>query len=300
MPKDHLVGGQAVIEGVMMKNDNNIAIAVRNENGKIVTKKEKLKKRKFSKTVFVRGIANLVEMLIIGLKALVWSANQMEKEEERLSKKEIFFTLFFSIAFVVLFFIALPYFLTIIAGIKEEASPILFNLVDGIIKVALFVLYVILISFLKDVRRLFQYHGAEHKVVYCYEASKKLTVENAKKFSTRHPRCGTSFVILVFIVSILIFSILPPVVIWLYPNFTALNFWVQKGILFPLRLLFIIPIASITYELLRLSGKHKDNFMVKIISQPGLLLQGITTKEPNKKQIEVAIKALKDVLSMRE
>ena len=292
------VGGQAVMEGVMMRSPNYYSVSVRNDKGKIVTKTEKVKKKnEFFRLFFVRGIVNLIEMLVLGIRTLVWSADQQsDKKEEKLSKREVFWTLFVSLAFAILLFVALPYFLTHLAGFVEEARPVLFNFVDAIIKIALFLIYLFLISLMKDVKRLFEYHGAEHNVVYCYEAGKKLTAENARKFSTKHPRCGTSFIFIVFIFSILIFSLLPILVLKINPNFNELNTLVRKSILFPLRISMMPVIAGISYELLRLSAKFKDNFLVRAITLPGILLQNITTKKPSKKQIEVAIVSLKTVL----
>ena len=295
--KKLLIGGQAVMEGVMMKSQNYLAIAVRNEKGMIVTKKEKLKKKKkFLQLPFIRGIVNLVETLVIGIKSLVWSANQLSEEKEEFSKLELIATLAISIGFVILFFVALPYFLTILTGAKEETNPVFFNLIDGIIKIVLFLLYLLLISLMKDIKILFQYHGAEHKAVNCYEAGRELTSKNAKKFSTLHPRCGTSFLMLVLIISILIFSILPVLVINTYPGFLNLGLIMQKSILFPLRLLVIPIIAGLAYEALKLSARFDKNILIKIIIKPGLLLQKITTRKPTDKQLEVALTALKGIL----
>ena len=295
--KKLLIGGQAVMEGVMMKSQDYLAIAVRNEKGRIVTKKEKLKKKKkFLQLPFIRGIVNLVETLVIGIRSLVWSANQLTEEKEEFSKLELIATLAISIGFVILFFVALPYFLTVLTGAKEETSPVFFNLIDGIIKIVLFLLYLLLISLMKDIKILFQYHGAEHKAVNCYEAEKKLTSKNAKKFSTLHPRCGTSFLMLVLIISILIFSILPVLVINTYPGFLNLGLIMQKSILFPLRLLVIPIIAGLAYEALKLSARFDKNILIKIIIRPGLLLQKITTRKPTDRQLEVALTALKGIL----
>ncbi len=291
------VGGQAVIEGVMMRKKSKVATAVRLLDGNIKIKKDRIRKRHSLWTwPFFRGVINLWDMLFIGTKSLLWSADQQLEEHEKITKKDIVFTLLLTFSMALVFFIALPYFLTLFSGVKEEVSPVLFNLVDGIIR-GIFVLgYIYIISKFKDIKKVFRYHGAEHKTVYCYESGKKLTVKNVKKFSTKHPRCGTSFIILVLIISILVFSFLPLLAKWIHPGFLGLGFWSQKLILFPLRLLFIPVIAGISYEGLKLSGKYPDNMVVKWIAKPGLLLQRITTKEPNKKIIEVAIKALKSVL----
>lgn len=298
MPKKIEVGGQAVIEGVMMRSPNYYSVSVRNQKGKIITKTKKTKKKnKLLKLFLIRGIVNLIEMLVLGIKTLTWSANQQtDKKEEKLTKGEIFWTIFISIFFVILFFIALPYFLTLLFGFVEEQKPIIFNLIDGIIKIALFLAYLCLISLMKDVKTLFQYHGAEHKSVYCFEAKKELTLKNVKKYSTKHPRCGTSFIFIVLIASVIIFALLPILVIKFNPNFNELNVWIRKAILFPLRIAVIPIIAGFSYELLKLSAKFKNNFIIKIIVLPGIWLQKITTKEPTNKQIEVALVSLKTVL----
>ncbi len=293
------VGGQAVMEGVMMKSPNYMAIAVRKKK-KIIVKKEKLKKRpKFFRWLFIRGILNLIDQLVLGIKALTWSADQQaEKKEEKITKTEMIVTLLISFGFVVLIFIVVPYFITYLAGFKEETRPIMFNLIDGLIKIGFFIIYLVVISLMKDIKRLFQYHGAEHKAVYCYENNKKLTIENAKKFSPLHPRCGTSFLFIVLIISILLFSILPSLVIYLSPGFINLNFWARRIILVILRILMIPIIAGIGYELLKLSSRFEKNFLVRILIMPGLLVQRLTTRKPNSKQIEVALMALKEVLRL--
>lgn len=291
------VGGQAVIEGVMIRGLNNYVVAVR-KNKKIIAKNGKIPKKKYNflKWPFIRGSVNLFEMLIIGIKSIMWSAEQAAPEEEKIGKKEIMLTLIFSIGLAILFFVALPYFLTNLFGLAEEEKPIIFNIVDGAIRILIFLIYIMGISFLKEVKILFQYHGAEHKAIHCYERNKKLTITNIKKFTTLHPRCGTSFLLIVFIVSIFVFSILPSIIINYYPDFLVFNNWLRKGVLFPVRILLIPIIAGISYEILKISDKYQKSILFKSISMPGLLLQKITTKEPSNKQIEVAIYSLKELL----
>ena len=293
------VGGQAVIEGVMIRGIHNYVVAVRKDK-KIVTKKGQIphKKHKFLKWPFVRGSVNLVEMLIIGMKSLMWSAEQVGGEEEKLGKNELLVTVLVSIGFVILFFVALPYFLTSLFGFIEEEKPVLFNIVDGIIRIVIFLIYIVAISFMEDVKRVFQYHGAEHKAIHCYEHGEKINIENVKKFTTLHPRCGTSFLLIVFVVSIFVFSLLPSIILLYSPSFLELNVWIRRGILFPLRILLLPVIAGVSYEILKISDKHQKNLLFKIISTPGLLLQKITTKEPDEKQIEVAIASLKSLLEI--
>lgn len=295
------VGGQAVIEGVMIRGPSKYVVATR-KNRKIITKNGTIKNKKYNflKWYFIRGFVNLVEMLVIGIKSLMWSAEQASGKEEKISKNEFAFTIVISVAFAILFFIALPYFLTSLVGFTEEGKPILFNVVDGIIRILIFLIYIVAISFMKDVKTLFQYHGAEHKAIHCYEKGKKIDVANVKKFTTLHPRCGTSFLLVVFIVSIFVFSLLPAITLFYYPEFSNLNVWLRKGILFPVRILLIPVIAGISYEILKISDKYQKNFLFKLISMPGLALQKITTKEPNKKQMEVAIFSLKKLLELEK
>jgi uncharacterized protein YqhQ len=278
--KNKSVGGQAIIEGVMMKNENNLAMSVRNQKGKIITKKEKLKPNKLSKIPIIRGITNLVEMLVLGMKGLVWSSNQSLGEKEELTTKEIIFVITISMILVVVFFIGLPFYLTKLVIQKG----FWFNVLDGIIRITILVAYMLIISRMQDVKTLFQNHGAEHKTVNCYEANKKLTTQNVKKYSTLHPRCGTSFIIIVLLISIIIFS-----------TITTQNWKLNIA----LRILLIPIIAGTSYEILKLSAKHEKNIIVKTLIQPGLWLQKITTKEPDNKQIEVAITALKTALEMK-
>ena len=293
------VGGQAVIEGVMIKSLNNYVVAVR-KGKKIITKNAAIKKKKsyFLKWPFVRGSINLFDMLVVGTKSLMWSAEQVGEEKQKAGKSELAITLLFSIILVILFFVALPYALTNFIGFSEEKSPAIFNFVDGIIRISIFLIYIISISFIEDVKILFQYHGAEHKAIHCYEEGKKLALANVKKFTTLHPRCGTSFLLIVFIISIFVFSLLPSIIKFYNPDFSNLNTWARKGILFPIRILLIPAIAGISYEILKITDKKQENLLFKLISTPGLLLQKITTKEPSSKQIEVAIHSLKKLLEI--
>ncbi len=293
------VGGQAVIEGVLIRGPKAYAIAVR--KGKNIVTKHGIaskEKNKALKLPLVRGAVNLGEMLVIGIKALMWSAEQASPEEEKPGKNELALTLLLSLGLVVIFFIALPYFLTNLIGLTEEHKPVLFNIVDGIIRIAIFLVYLFIISFMSDVKKLFEYHGAEHKAIHCYEKGRKLDVENVKKFTTLHPRCGTSFLLIVFIVSILVFSLLPSFIIWQLPNFAFYNFWTRKMLLFAARILLLPVVAGISYEILKYSDKKQGNIMFRIISMPGLALQKITTKEPSYRQIEVAIASLKKLIEV--
>ncbi len=269
------------MEGVMIKSPNYVVVSVRKKDDKIVTKIDELKeKSKFFKLPFIRGVVNLVEMLIVGIKALTWSANQVEETDEQLSSKEIFWTIFVSFFFAILLFVALPFYLT---KIVIPDTGFLFNFIDGIVRIVIFILYIYIISFMDDVKLLFQYHGAEHKAIHCYENKKELNVENIKPFNPVHPRCGTAFIAIVLVISIFVFSLLKGVV-W-YFNVAA-------------RILLMPVIAAISYELLKMGDKRRNNWFFKTLVWPGLALQKITTSEPTDKQIHVAIDALKKALSM--
>jgi len=291
------VGGQAVIEGVLIRGPSKYVVAVR-KGRKIISKKGLIpkKKYKFLKLPFIRGFVNLADMLVIGIKSLMWSAEQAGDDKEKISKNELAITMFFSIVIVVIFFIALPYFLTNLLGFYEEKKPVLFNLIDGMIRILIFLTYIFAISLMKDVKILFQYHGAEHKAIHCYEANKPLKIENIKPFSPIHPRCGTSFIMIVFLISIIVFSFVPGTVRLIIPKLFQMNIFIQKSILFFTRILLIPVIAGISYEILRLNTVHSNNVLMKVINFPGMLIQKITTKEPEEKQIEVAIASLKKAL----
>ncbi|MFH1275534.1 MAG: DUF1385 domain-containing protein [Candidatus Woesearchaeota archaeon] len=271
------VGGQAVIEGVMMRNKEKLAIAVRLPDGTIKIKKDHSTNfPKFFNVFFIRGIVGLGYTLYDGLKGLTWSSNQQLNKEEKLTKKELFFSIAGSMLFAILFFVALPFFTAHWIGFEGAW----FDILDGVFRVGLFLGYLSVISRMEDVKRLFQYHGAEHKAIYCHEAKKKLTLANVKSFSRFHPRCGTSFLFLVLLISIFIFSLIEgPLVVKFFG-----------------RILLLPVIGGISYELIKLSDKFRDNFLVKIVTAPGLWLQRLTTNEPDDKQIEVGIKALEGVL----
>ncbi|MFA6888875.1 MAG: DUF1385 domain-containing protein [Candidatus Woesearchaeota archaeon] len=290
------IGGQAVIEGVMMRNKNILAVAVRNEKGKIIVKKEKIKLFTGILTwPFIRGIVAFFQMLVIGIKTLTYSSNIALNEDEKLDSWGIAGIISLSFVIGIGMFVLVPYIVTYFMGFNETTEPVLFNLIDSIIKMILFVAYVAIIGQVKDVRRVFQYHGAEHKTVNCYEAGKKITIQNVKKFSTIHPRCGTSFILLVMIVGIFVLSLISPLAM-LFSSFSLLPFFVQKIILFFTRILFLLPIAAISYEILKLAGKYKDNVVLNAVNYPGMLIQKLTTQEPDNKQIEVAIKAIEKVI----
>ncbi|MBS3152654.1 DUF1385 domain-containing protein [Candidatus Woesearchaeota archaeon] len=275
----YYVGGQALIEGVMMKYKDRIAIAVREKNGKITVKKENIK-YKDSNIPFIRGVVNLFIILYIGIKSLNYSANVAAGKEENVSTVGLLFSLLFAIIFAVALFKFLPLLFVYILDKSFHFNNILFNVLDGLFKILLFVLYVYAISFMKDVHRVFQYHGAEHKAVACHEYNKKLSVEHVQKFEKEHIRCGTSFIFLVLFISIIVYTFIPK------------DYSFSLKLL--LRILLLPVVASLSYEALRLGARYKA---FKFFSYPGLWIQKITTKNPTGKQVEVAIKALKTVLS---
>lgn len=279
------VGGQAVIEGVMMRNGNKIAVAVR-KGKKIIVKKQKIKsitERMPWKLPIIRGAVGLFETLGIGIKTLNWSADIAAGEEDEKQSPWPFVTaIIIATAFALVIFKLIP------LGIAQFFSKLgldgrlSFNLIEGLAKISILIAYIWAIGRMKDVKRLFQYHGAEHKAVNCYEAKKPLTVANAMKFSPIHPRCGTSFILFVLIISIIVYIFVP------------MNF--SFGLKLVARLALLPVIAGIAYEFLKFSAKYSNNIIMRILMKPGLLLQGLTTKEPTKKQMEVSIKVLKEVI----
>lgn len=295
------IGGQALLEGLLMMGPENIAIAVRKPDGEIVLDKKPLpKKTAITKVPFVRGSVNLFRQMIIGVRALMYSADFIELEDEadqkpskfdafieRLFKDKgkdalIYISVIFSLALSIGLFIILP---NLLAGLlhfnKTGSGVIYYNLFEGFIRILLFFAYIYFATLLNDIKRVWQYHGAEHKTIHCYEHGDELTVENVRKYSTKHPRCGTSFLFLVMIVSIIIFSFLG----LHHPLINAL-----------LRLLFIPLVAGVAFEILKFAGRHTDWLVMRIINAPGMLFQFLTTREPDDSQIEVALVALKNVL----
>jgi uncharacterized protein YqhQ len=277
-------GGQAIIEGVMMRPPFKYAIAIRKPDKEIILKIGKLRslsdRIKFLKWPIFRGIINLIESLTLGLKALTYSAEQATGEEDKISNVEMFFTILIAFVLFILIFIALP---TTIARYLDKylSSLIVYNLFEGTLRIGIFLFYLYFISKIKDIKRVFEYHGAEHKVIYTYEAGEELKVDNVKKYSTLHPRCGTSFIFIVLIISILVFSLLGKQTLLLRITY---------------RVIIIPLIAGLSYEILKLSAKNMDKIFIKWVVMPGLWFQKLTTKEPDEDQIEVAIKALKGVL----
>ncbi len=282
------VGGQAVIEGVMMRSKHFWALAVRKPDMTIYTKLfndvSLTNKNKVLGFIFIRGIVTLIESMALGFKALSYSVNEATEEEIKFSKREMTISVIIAVVFAVGVFFILP---TIIGRSFSEFFPnaIVYNLLEGLIRIGFFLIYILLVSQIKDIKRIFQYHGAEHKTIQAYENDEELKPENVRKYSTIHVRCGTSFLIIVMTVAILIFALLgKQPMIWRIIS----------------RILLLPVIAGISYELIRLAGKFSKYKVVNILFYPGLLLQKITTKEPDNDQIEVAISSFKKVIEAEE
>src|SRR5215469_4769578 len=292
-----LVGGQAVIEGVMMRSPKGYSVAVRRQDGNVRVIREVLQtageKWKAFKLPILRGVGVLGQALVLGIKALRFSAEEALAEESSKAEKPtnpqktsnllIAGNLVLALAVNILMFLVLPLFLTrLIQNQLGFHSSILFNLIDGVFRVCVFVGFLYTVSLMKDMNRVWQYHGAEHKTVYNFEAREELCVDNASKYSTLHPRCGTSFLLVVMIVGFLVFSSVP------FTSFAAKL--VSRIVLLPL-------VAGISYEIIRYSAKHPKS-LLRIVTFPGLLLQKITTQPPDNTQVEIAIRALEEALTV--
>ncbi len=276
------VGGQAVIEGVMMRGPKYTATAVREQEGTIVVDKKETTSISDAypilKKPLLRGCVALYESLVIGMQALAFSAKAAGEEEEELTNKDIALTMAFAVVVAIGLFLALPTFIAkYVPGTGD--NHMLLNLVEGAIRLILFLLYIWGISLTPDIKRVFQYHGAEHKTIHTYEDDQPLTVENVRHHSRLHARCGTNFLLIVMVVSIFVFAFLG------WPS--LLERIISRVILMPV-------VAGVSYELIRLAGRTESK-IVKFLIQPGLWLQLMTTREPDDSQIEVAIKALESV-----
>jgi uncharacterized protein YqhQ len=298
------IGGQAVLEGVMMRSPDKVATAVRKPDGEIVMKIEEYKgiseKHKWLNIPFIRGAVTLIEVMILGIRHLNFSADVAIKAEDEEKKKKgekvkeqkkssgnigVIFSVVFALGVGMALFFAFPLWVTThLFNIEKDAMT--FNFLAGSIRLTLFLVYIIAISFMKDIKRLFQYHGAEHMAVFAFESKDELTVENTKRFSTFHPRCGTSFLVMVMLVSVIFFSFLDTFTIYLLGD---INFTIRLLTHLP----FVGLVGGISYEIIRLSAKKIDNPFVKLLITPGLWLQRITTKNPDDDMLEVAICALK-------
>lgn len=278
------VGGQAVIEGVMMRGQNKIAVAVRQPDGEIAVDVRNVSsirdKYPILKKPLLRGVVALFESLYEGMKALTYSAQMSGEEEEQLSDREMVMTILTSVLLAVGLFIVLPtWSMRFLHTLTND--PMLLNLAEGLMRMLIFISYIAAISSMNDIQRVFQYHGAEHKTIYTYEAGLPLKVENVRQFTTLHPRCGTNFLMIVMLISMFIFTFLG------WPNLVERI--LSRVILMPV-------IAGVSYEIIRFSGNHADNACVHYAILPGLLLQKLTTRQPDDSQMEVAIASLKAVL----
>lgn len=302
------IGGQAIIEGVMMRGPKKIAMAVRKSDGEIIIEEKEVKGiGNWGKVPLIRGVIAFVSSMVIGIQALMFSSQFFDDEEDISAKKNnenkekrkkeknkienrsgngnplptgvLYGTLLVSLLFSVGLFMLLPNFLADLIVPKENVT--MYNVVENIIKVVIFIGYLALVSQMKDIKRVFEYHGAEHKSIFCYENGEELTVENVKKFKRFHPRCGTSFLLFVVIISIVFFSFLP----------RFANVFANMAI----RLLLMPVVAGVSYEIIKFAGRSK-NKCVMLLNKPGMWLQRLTTREPDDSQIEVAIASLKAVI----
>ncbi|MEE1027227.1 MAG: DUF1385 domain-containing protein [Agathobacter sp.] len=302
------IGGQAVMEGVMMKNDNKYAVAVRKPNHEIEVKvSDYVAEKRFKKlrnTPIIRGVFSFIDSLYLGMSTLMYSASFFEEEEVRPSQKEgltdeekiklkkkedkedklmMGGTLVFSLVIALGLFFALPYFLSNFFE-KVIESQIIITAIEGVIRLAIFIIYIMLISLTPDIKRTFMYHGAEHKCINCIEHGLELNVSNVLKSSKQHKRCGTSFLLIVMLISIIFFM------------FIQVD---SKVLRLLIRLILIPVIAGVSYEFIRLAGRY-DNWLVNLLSKPGLLMQKLTTKEPDKDMIEVAIASVEAVFDWKK
>lgn len=278
------VGGQAVIEGVMMRGQDKIAVAVRQPDGEIAVDVRNVSsirdKYPILKKPLLRGVVALFESLYEGMKALTYSAQMSGEEEEQLSDREMVMTILTSVLLAVGLFIVLPtWSMRFLHTLTND--PMLLNLAEGVLRMLIFISYIAAISSMNDIQRVFQYHGAEHKTIYTYEAGLPLKIENVRQFTTLHPRCGTNFLMIVMLISMFIFTFLG------WPNLVERI--LSRVILMPV-------IAGVSYEIIRFAGAHADNTCVHYAIMPGLLLQKLTTRQPDDSQMEVAIASLKAVL----
>lgn len=285
------IGGQAIIEGVMMRGPRKTAIAVRKPDGEIIVEEKPSNGIGiWSKIPIVRGVVSFFSSMVIGVKALMFSAkffdveedkNEKDKNQNGLPEWALYLSVIFSLFLSIGMFIILPNLIANFVVPNKEAHAVLYNFIESVIKLIIFGVYIVLISKMKDIQRVFEYHGAEHKSIFCYENGEELTVENVRKFSRFHPRCGTSFLLFVIIISILIYSL-----IGVYSN---------PFINIGLRLLLLPIVAGVSYEIIKFAGRSKSKW-ITWLNEPGKWLQRFTTREPDDSQIEVAIASLKAVI----
>jgi uncharacterized protein YqhQ len=361
------MGGQAVIEGVMMRSPTGYTIAVRKKDKSIKIKSVPYipltKKFKILSLPFIRGIITLFEMLVIGMKGLDFSANEWDEvedekkdaekntqesdsaeltdnpdkkkieedtegdktedkaedkaeEKRQLSPVAMTLMIMFSLSMALIMTVVIPNVLTHLLGmlpffktagqeagassssLVESRSPLLFNLISGLIRAMVLLTYIWVVSLSKDIRRVFEYHGAEHKAVFAYENRKDLTLDNVRPYGTRHPRCGTTFLGVVIMVSIVVFAFLAKLINIMYPGFLDMNIFIRKIILIFTHILFMPFVAGVSYEVIKYGAKHLTNPLTRLMTYPGLLSQYLTTKEPDDEQLEVSILSLKAAMAI--
>ncbi|MBI2864191.1 MAG: DUF1385 domain-containing protein [Chloroflexi bacterium] len=285
MAKPLFYGGQAVIEGVMMRGQQHMAVAVRNPKGEIVIHGERLKGSIYTsswwKLPFLRGVTMIWDTLVLGVRTLLYSANVAAAEEEvEITPRMMWVTLGTALAVIVAVFFLAP--LLLVRWLEDNNPSLVSHVVEGVIRLALLVGYIAAIGFLPDIRRVFAYHGAEHKTINAMEAGAFLDVRTVQTHSTSHPRCGTAFLLIVMVISVVVFAIIGTENIWLRG--------VSRIVLIPL-------IAAIGYEIVRFSASHMKNRLVRALLSPGLALQALTTRPPDDKMVEVAIAALNHVMA---
>lgn len=291
------VGGQAVMEGVMMRDRDRLAIAVRKPGGDILIDVRpwfSLTAAKWLQKPLLRGFPVLLETLVNGVKALNFSAQVAVEEEDgaEIGPLAMGLTLAASIGFALLLFVVMPHLFSLGmrgVGLSGGVEDLSFHVWDGLFKMIMFVGYVAAISFLPDIRRVFQYHGAEHKVIWAYEQGAPMTPDGARGFSRLHPRCGTAFLLFVLAISIVLYAFLVP---WLLTFYAPATAWIKQAYIVALKLFLMVPVSALAYEVIKLAGKYHTNIACRLISAPGLFMQMLTTKEPDDAQIEVALAAL--------
>nr|WP_291233925.1 DUF1385 domain-containing protein [Frisingicoccus sp.] len=292
------IGGQAVMEGVMMRHKDHYAVAVRKENHEIEVMTEQRQtlgeRYHVSGIPIVRGVFAFVDSLVVGMKTLMWSASFFEDEEETPQEKEkqsdtVFMTMtvIFSLVFSIGLFMILPFFVSNLFKIVTDSSLVL-GIIEGLVRVLIFIIYILAISRMKDIQRLFMYHGAEHKTINCIEHGDELTPENAEKYSRFHKRCGTSFLFIVMFISIVFFLLF-------FQIFPINNMFIKVIC----RILLVPVIAGISYEIIQWAGRH-DSGLVCLVSKPGFWMQKFTTKEPDREMLEVAIASIEAIYDWRE
>jgi uncharacterized protein YqhQ len=302
--KNTHIGGQAVLEGIMMRGKYNWAVAVRTPDGSIHTEEHDLrsaaKKHAWMRKPVVRGVVALVETLALAMKAFTVSASLAgDTEEEQLSAKEISFAMVMGVGLAVLIFIVLPAVVTNLTGLRATEQPFLWNAVDGVLRVAAFFLYIWAISRMKDIQRVFAYHGAEHKTIHAYEHGLPLEPRVIQRWSTQHMRCGTSFLLMVMVIAILVFSLVPVKAI--AAGWGITNTFAILGLLILSRIILMPLVAGIAYEItVKWAGTHSESPVVKAVLWPGLQLQRMTTREPEDEMIEVAVAAMQLVIAREE